>query len=94
MFGLNEDQLLRLVYLVALLAFVGGWFVFRRGVRRIAFQQLAIWALIMLALVGVYAYRAPLLRLAAPILDELEPEPRGGGDERRRRAGAGDPPCR
>ena len=74
MFGLNDDQWMRLVYLVALLAFVivfglaGG-----RRLGRLHVRDLAIWALIVLALVTVYAYRAPLLRFAEPVLAELNP---------------------
>ena len=73
MLGLDEDQLLRLVYLVLLLAFILGglryWNVMRAG----AVRHLAIWALILLGIVALYAYRAPFLRLAAPVLQELQP---------------------
>lgn len=76
MLGLDEDGTMRLIYLVVLLAFVLGWFSFRRGTRSIVgFQvrHLAIWALIILGLVALYAYRAPLLSLAGPVLQELDP---------------------
>lgn len=73
MFGLNNDQLMQLVYLGALLAFVLGGVSYRRGFRGTGFQHLAIWALILLTLVTVYAYRAPLLRFAQPVLAELSP---------------------
>jgi len=73
MFGLNNDQLMQLVYLGALLAFVLGGIRYRRGLRGAGFHHLAIWALILLALVTVYAYRAPLLRFAQPVLAELSP---------------------
>ncbi len=73
MFGLDSDQTLRLLYLLGLLAFVLGGFGYWRRMRVSALGHLAIWALIALALVTVYAYRAPLLRLAAPVLQELDP---------------------
>ena len=73
MFGLDNDQLARLLYLVALLAFVAGGLGYRRGSRGAALRHLAIWASVALALVAVYAYRAPLLRFAGPVLAELDP---------------------
>ena len=73
MFGLDNDQLMRLLYLLALLAFVLGGIGFRRGERGAGLRNLAIWALIALALVAVYAYRGPLMRFAAPVLAELDP---------------------
>jgi aspartyl protease family protein len=75
MFGLNEDQTMHLLYLVLLLVFLAGgaaigmrW----RGARA-NFRHLGIWALILLALVTLYAYRAPLERFAAPVLQVLDP---------------------
>lgn len=73
MSGLNNDQLMQLVYLGALLAFVLGGVSYRRGLRRAGFQHLIVWVVILLALVTVYAYRAPLLRFAEPVLAELNP---------------------
>jgi aspartyl protease family protein len=72
MFGLNDDDALGLVYLLALLLFLAG-FAGWRGSLRGAVRQLAIWALIVVALVTLYAYRAPFLRFAAPVLRELDP---------------------
>jgi aspartyl protease family protein len=71
MFGLNNDQLMQLLFLGALLAFVLGGVGFRRGLRGAGFHHLLVWALILLGLVTVYAYRAPLLRFAEPVLAEL-----------------------
>jgi aspartyl protease family protein len=73
MFGLDDDRLMRLLYLVTLLAVMLVWMGFRRGRRRSRLRHLAIWAVVVLALVALYAYRAPFLRLAAPVLAELDP---------------------
>src|SRR5918998_5103293 len=73
MLGLDNDQTLRALYLIALLAFLLGGFGYWRRLRVAALGHLAIWALIAVALVAVYAYRAPLLRFAAPVLQELDP---------------------
>src|SRR5688572_30216609 len=73
MFGLDSDGLARLLYLVALLAFLVGAFGFRRGTGGAALRHLALWLLVAVGLVAVYAYRAPLLRFAAPVLAELDP---------------------
>jgi aspartyl protease family protein len=72
MFGLDDDQLLGLLYLVLLLAFIVGFGRWRRGLSG-GFRHLAIWALIVLGLVALYTYRAPLQRFAAPVLHELDP---------------------
>ncbi|MGH6926308.1 MAG: retropepsin-like aspartic protease family protein [Propylenella sp.] len=80
MFGLDEDQSLRLIYLVLLLALlIGAGFGWRgRSSRygdrsRLDVRHLGIWLLIGLGLVAAYAYRAPLQRIAAPVLQELSP---------------------
>ena len=73
MFGLDSDQTVRALYLLALLAFLLGGFGYWRRLRVSALGHLAIWALIVLALVSIYAYREPLLRVAAPVLQELNP---------------------
>ncbi|HWT31354.1 MAG TPA: TIGR02281 family clan AA aspartic protease [Propylenella sp.] len=70
---LDTDQSLRLLYLLGLLAFLLGGFGYWRRLRVSALGHLAVWALIVVALVVVYAYRAPLLRFAAPVLQELSP---------------------
>ena len=74
MFGLDSDQTSRLVYLSALLALLAGSMVFGRSGRGGAnIRHLAIWALVALGLVALYAYREPVLRFAAPVLAELNP---------------------
>jgi aspartyl protease family protein len=73
MFGLSEDQTVNLLYLTALLAFLLGGFGYRWGRPGTALRHLAVWVLIGLGLVALYAYRAPLLRLAEPVLAELDP---------------------
>ena len=76
MFGLDSDETLRLVYLMALLAFVAGGLSFRRGGFAGAWRNLAIWGALLLALVTLYAWREPVLRFAAPVFDELSPSRR------------------
>ena len=76
MFGLSDDDTMRLLYLMALLAFVAGGLSFRRGGFTGAWRNLAIWVAIFLALVAIYAWREPVLRFAAPVLDELSPSRR------------------
>ena len=73
MFGLDNDQIARLVFLVALLAFLLGGMGLRRGQGGAGLRHLAVWVLIVLGLVTLYTYRAPLLRFAAPVLQELAP---------------------
>ena len=73
MFGLNNDESMRLVFLVLLLALVASGLGLRRGGLGPAVRNLAMWALIAVGLVTVYAYRAPLQRFAAPVLQELAP---------------------
>ncbi len=88
MFGLGNDATMRLLYLVLLLVFlVGTGWGWRRGRPRapgsasgggsrsgaVFFRHLAVWVLIGLALVAAYAYRAPLIRLAQPVLQALDP---------------------
>lgn len=72
--AMTEDDWGRLLYLVALLAFliIGG-----RRLKRSELGEnlkaLLIWAGIILVLVTLYVYRGPLQRFAAPVLDELSP---------------------
>lgn len=73
MFGLGGDESARLLYLVLLLAFLAGGISFSRGRLGPQLRHLMVWALIVVALVAVYAYRAPLMRFATPILHELDP---------------------
>jgi aspartyl protease family protein len=70
---LDDDRLLRLVYLVALLALLLGSFGFRRRRYGGHLRHLATWVAIAAVLVVAYAYREPLLRLAGPVLAELDP---------------------
>lgn len=87
MLGLDSDQTLRLVYLAALLAFVVGGLGYRRRFGRGSLPALMIWIAAGFVLVAVYAYRGPLLRLAEPVLAELDPSRviqrtgEGGSDE-------------
>jgi aspartyl protease family protein len=73
MLDLNDDQLLRLIYLsVLLLVLVGGSVgLGRRAGSRL--RDFAMWGLLGIALVVAYAYREPLMRFAAPVLRELDP---------------------
>jgi len=73
MFGLNENDSGQLVYLGLLLVLLLASFGFGRGRGSGIFRQLGAWALIGVALVVLYAYRAPLLRVAAPVMQELSP---------------------
>lgn len=73
MFGLDDDRLMRLLYLVTLLAFMVVWIGFRRRRRQTRLRHLAIWAIVVVALVALYAYRAPFMRLVEPVLAELDP---------------------
>ena len=73
MFGLGSDESFRLLYLVLLLAFVAMGLRLSRGRFGPNLRHLGIWALIVLGLVAIYAYRAPLMRFAAPVMLELDP---------------------
>jgi len=87
MLGLGSDESFRLLYLVLLLAFVAMGLRLSRGRLGPNLRHLGIWALIVLSLVAVYAYRAPLMRFAAPVMLELDPsrvvevsDPDGGSE--------------
>jgi aspartyl protease family protein len=73
MTSLGDDQWMRLVYLVALLAFLAAGFAWRGRAWGANLRHLAIWAAIALVLVGIYAYREPLLWFAGPVVQELMP---------------------
>ncbi len=73
MLGLDDDLFFRLLYLVLLLVLIVGGFRYRNVLCGSALRHLAVWALILAALVALYAYREPFLRLAAPVLQELNP---------------------
>jgi aspartyl protease family protein len=73
MFGLDDDLSVRLLYLVLLLAFILGGLRYWNLMRGTAVRHLAVWALIVIGLVAVYAYREPFIRFAAPVLQVLQP---------------------
>jgi len=73
MFGLNQDQALRVLYLVLLLVLVVGSGVFGWRRARLDVRHLIVWVLIGLGLVTAYTYRTPLQRIAAPVLQQLAP---------------------
>lgn len=73
MFGLNENDSGQLVYLSLLLVLLVASFGFGRGRGTGMFRQLGVWLLIGVALVALYAYRGPLMRFAAPVVQELAP---------------------
>jgi len=73
MFGLDDHDSARFVYLGALLVLLLGSLAFGRSRGGASFRYLGIWLLIAVGLVAVYAYRAPILRFAAPVMQELVP---------------------
>jgi aspartyl protease family protein len=73
MFGLDEHDSPRFVYLAVLLVLLLGSLAFGRTRGGASFRYLGVWLLVAIGLVAVYAYRAPMLRLAAPVLQELVP---------------------
>lgn len=73
MFGLNDNQSVRLVYLGVLLVLLVGSIGLGRSRTASKFRHLGVWVLIAVALVALYAYRAPVLRFAAPVMREIAP---------------------
>jgi aspartyl protease family protein len=74
MLGLDDHDSARFVYLGVLLVLLLGSLAFGRSRGGgTSFRYLGIWLLIAIGLVTVYAYRAPMLRLAAPVMQELVP---------------------
>jgi len=73
MFGLSENDSGQLLYLSLLLVLLVVSFGFGRGRGTGMFRQLGIWLLIGVALVALYTYRGPLMRFAAPVVQELAP---------------------
>lgn len=73
MFGLDDNDSVRFVYLGVLLVLLLGSIAFGRNRSGMSFRYLGLWLLIAVALVALYAYRAPVLRLAAPVIQELAP---------------------
>jgi aspartyl protease family protein len=74
LFGLTDEGLARLVYLAGLMILVGGGLRAYRNRLPQALKHAGIWVLIFLVTVTVYAYRGPLVRLAGPVLSELNPD--------------------
>lgn len=73
-FGLTDEGLARLVYLAGLMILVGGGLRAYRHRLPQALKHAGIWVLVFLVMVTIYAYRDPLLRLAGPVLSELNPD--------------------
>lgn len=69
----DDDQTMRAIYLVALLAFILAGFTWRRGGMGAALRSFAIWVLVIVGLVVAYAYRTPILALIDPVLREIAP---------------------
>ncbi len=74
LFGLTDEGLARLIFLVGLLILVGGGLAAYRHRLPQALKHGAIWVLIFAVMVTIYAYRDPLLRFAGPVLSELNPD--------------------
>jgi aspartyl protease family protein len=73
MFGLDDERLARLIYLLLLVAFLGtGLFSFRNRMSK-ALRDIAIWVGVFVLLLIGYTYRAPLMSLARPVLSEINP---------------------
>jgi aspartyl protease family protein len=73
MFGLNDTDTLRFVFLAVLLVLLVGSIGLGRTRGAAKFRHLGIWILVAAALVIVYTYRGPVLDMAAPVLHELTP---------------------
>ena len=72
-FGLHDEHLARLIYLICLLLLVAGGLKFVPGRLLHAARQAGIWLVIIVSLVVVYTYREPLLRAGQPVFSELRP---------------------
>ena len=73
LFGLDGDQTVRMVYLVALLVVVAVGLSAYRNRWRQAVRHAAFWLLVFLVIITLYAYRGPIERFAAPVLAVLDP---------------------
>jgi aspartyl protease family protein len=73
MFGLTNDQNVRLLYLGVLLVILLGTASFGRGQAFSRVRQLGIWVILAAGLVSLYAYRDPVLKFAEPVLREIAP---------------------
>lgn len=70
---MTNDDVARLVYLLLLLVVVGGaLFSYRKRLSE-AVKHALVWIGLFAAIIVGYAYRAPLLSLAGPVLSELSP---------------------
>ena len=73
MFGLDDERLARLIYLLLLAVFIGaGLFSFRRNFSK-AIREALVWIGVLVVLLFGYTYREQLLSLAGPVLSELNP---------------------
>jgi aspartyl protease family protein len=73
MFGLDDERLARLIYLLLLAVFIGGGlFSFRNRLSK-ALRDALIWIGILAVLLIGYTYREPLMSLAGPVMSELNP---------------------
>lgn len=72
-FGLGDDRLMRMVYLVLLLLLVASGLTAYRNRWPQAMRHAALWVLVFLGILTLYAYRAPIERFAAPVLAVLDP---------------------
>lgn len=73
MLGLDDNDTARFVYLGVLLVLLLGSIGFGTSRQGASFRYLGIWLLLAVGLVTLYAYRAPVLRFAAPVIQELAP---------------------
>jgi aspartyl protease family protein len=73
MFGLNDDETARFIYLSVLLVLIVGSVGIGRTRRSGMFRHLGLWVLIAAALVVGYVYRQPVVDFARPVLGELMP---------------------
>ncbi len=72
-FGLEDEKLARLIFLVCLLLLVAGGLKFIPGRLFRAVKQASLWMVIFAALIVAYAYREPIMRAGGPVLSELRP---------------------
>lgn len=73
LFGLEDEKLARLVFLICLLVFVAGGLKFSTRHLGKTIRQAATWLVIIAALVVLYAYRDPVQRVFQPVISELQP---------------------
>ena len=76
MFGLNDTDTLRFVYLAVLLVLLVGSIGLGRTRGAAKFRHLGIWILVAAALVIVYTYRGPVLGYGGAGAARADAEPR------------------